>query len=157
MSLRQAVDNEDQEQALRVLDTLQVVITELSPHASPAPPQDNLRVFLDNWARMIDLTHNLDTLTLPPSVAIAAETIVMEAVNDAVRHSQATTVEVSITTNADQYHLVITSDGHAPPSVFSPGLGTRLLNTYAPGRWDRDFTALGEHRLSVYLSAKPTH
>jgi len=152
MSLRQAIDREDQQEALRILDDLHTVVTELSPHATPAPPQENLAEFLENWARMIDLTHNLDAVTLPPSVAIAAEAIVMEAVNDAVRHSQATTVDVSISQASDDYHVVITSDGQATPSVFSPGLGTRLLNTYAPGRWSREANTPGEHRLSVHLS-----
>jgi len=153
MSLREAVDKEDRQEAVRILDDLQALVTELSPHASPAPPQENLAEFLDNWARMINLTHNLGSVTLPPLVAMAAEAIVMEAVNDAVRHAQATTVDVSISRAIDQYHVVVTSEGQAPASVFSPGLGTRILNTYAPGRWGREALSDGGNCLRVELSA----
>jgi signal transduction histidine kinase len=157
MSLREAVDKEDRHEAVRILDDLQALVTKLSPHASSAPPQENLVEFLDNWARMIKLTHNLDTVTLPPLVAMAAEAIVMEAVNDVVRHAQGTTVDVSISKAAHQYRVVVTSDGQAPPSVFSPGLGTRLLNTYAPGRWGRETLSDGGNRLWVELSAVTHH
>lgn len=153
MSLRRAIEREDTQDALRVLDDLQTLVKEISPHAPHAPPQENLAQFLGNWARMIDLTHNLDTVNLPPLVAIATEAIVMEAVNDAVRHSQATTVDVSLSKDTDEYHLVITSNGQLSQSVFSPGLGTRILNTYAPGRWSREAVSGGGHCLRVGLSA----
>jgi signal transduction histidine kinase len=153
ISLRHAIDNRNQVDALRILDDLDSLVTELSSHATSAPPQENLTEFLANWGRMIRLTHNLDTVILPPFVAMATEAIAMEAVNDAVRHAQASTVDVTVTQHGDEYHLVITSDGHAPPSAFSPGLGTRILNTYAPGRWSRIARAQKEQQLSVHLSA----
>ena len=153
ISLRHAIDHRDQVDALRILDELESLVTELSSHATAAPPQENLTEFLANWGRMISLTHNLDTVTLPPFVAMATEAIVMEAVNDAIRHAQASTVDATVTQHGDEYHLVITSDGHAPPSAFSPGLGTRILNTYAPGRWSRIARAQEGQHLSVQLSA----
>ena len=153
MALRQAMYNQDQKEALSVLDDLQALVTELSLQAPAVSPQKNVQEFLANWARMVDLTHNLDTVSLPLSVAIASEAIVMEAVNDAVRHSQASQVDVKISQDADVYSLVISSDGHSPPSAFSPGLGTRILNTYAPGRWSRETHGSGGQSLRVELSA----
>jgi glucose-6-phosphate-specific signal transduction histidine kinase len=152
MSLRQAMDNQDPQEALRILDDLEGMVTKLSPQASAVPPQENLQEFLANWGSMIDLSHNFDTVSLPPSVAIATEAIVMEAVNDAVRHSHASQVDVTITQDADVYLLVISSDGGSPPSVFSPGLGTRILDTYAPGRWSREGLDYGGQSLTVELS-----
>lgn len=155
ISLRSAIDVGDRTEALRVLDDLQVLVTELKPEGTSVSPHANLLEFLDNWARMIQLSHNLETVDLPPEVAIAVETIVMEAVNDAVRHANATRVDVVITEDGDDYHLVITSNGEAPQSAFSGGLGTRNLTTYSPGRWSREVSDTGRQCLRVALSAVP--
>lgn len=154
LALRVAIEQDDYREALRVVDELHTLVTQFTPNSVPVSAQDNLTEFLANWAQMVHLTHNLDTVSLPPPVAIAAEAIVMEAVNDAVRHAHATTIDVAIAHNGDDYDLAVTSNGEPPQSSFSAGLGTRILNTYAHGRWIREAQVSGGNVLRLTLGTQ---
>jgi hypothetical protein len=151
MSLRQALDRGDSADAVKVLDELSDLLTQVDLDNRTVSPQANLLEFLTNWSRMICVSHNVDRHSPPPGIAIALEAIVMEAVNDAVRHGGATSIRVDLNDDDGLYTLVVTSNGDVRQSVFAPGLGTRILDQFARGRWSREVNAHGEYCLTVSL------
>lgn len=140
MALRAAIENGDRERTLGIIEDLRDLVGHIDVSEPEAPPLETLSAFLTNWGRVIEISHQLDRVPVPEGVEPALEAIVMEAVNNAVRHSGATSIDIVCAEEPEGFTLRITSDGAAVASGPSAGLGTTILNQYAPGRWQRRTT-----------------
>ncbi|WP_086852305.1 sensor histidine kinase [Amycolatopsis kentuckyensis] len=70
----------------------------------------------------VSLSGSIDTV--PTQLAEHAEAVVREAVSNAVRHADASTVSVSVTVKDDMIRIVVADDGKGPAEGISPsGLG----------------------------------
>jgi signal transduction histidine kinase len=81
----------------------------------------------------------------PTANACSAE-IVLETVQNAVRHGRAEHVIVNVDVETDAQHLVIdvTDDGEWKANIDGDGLGSRMLDEFC-SRWRRDALVSGTH------------
>lgn len=140
MALRAAIEDGDRERTLGIIEDLRDLVGRIDVSEPEATPLETLSAFLTNWGRVIEISHQLDRIPVPEGLEPALEAIVMEAVNNAVRHSGATSVGIVCAEEPEGFTLRIISDGAVVASGSSAGLGTTILNQYAPGRWQRRTT-----------------
>lgn len=140
MALRAAIEDGDRERTLGIIEDLRDLVGRIDVSEPEATPLETLAAFLANWGRVIRVSHQLDRVPVPEGLEPAIEAVVMEAVNNAVRHSGATSVDIVCAEEPEGFTLRITSDGATVASGLSTGLGTAILNQYAPGRWQRRTT-----------------
>jgi signal transduction histidine kinase len=70
-----------------------------------------------------------DTPELPQRKALMVYRMLLELVNNILRHSQATEASVQINASEGQFHLVVEDNGTGIPASSIPGLGIRNLRT----------------------------
>lgn len=99
------------------------VLVDLRP---PLLEEQGLSVALDNELRnralaapQVDITinvpHNLELMRWPPEVEYAAFMVVREAVENALRHSEASAISVDLTGGALSLHLTVADNGIGLP------------------------------------------
>lgn len=157
LALREALERGNPEDIERVLDRLDLLVSTITLDEQEHSGVDRLIQFLDNWATMIDLTHNVNDLSQDTRLDPGIESIVMEAVNDAVRHGDATTVSVNLQVADHQTRLDVVSNGSEPEPSDSVGLGTRTLDRLAPGAWSRRVQPDGTLHLEVVVESSERH
>ena len=86
---------------------------------------------------------------MPDEIHPPVNTIVMEAVNDAVRHGGADWVKISLESTGKEAVLTIVNTGIVPGESPSVGLRSDALDRIAPGGWSRTVDARGFLRLRV--------
>lgn len=152
MTLQKALDHGDDEAALRALKDLQESLLNVEPAQPEAPRDSELLSFLDNWRGLVDIHSNLHTVHVPDSLHSAINTLVMDAVNDAVRHGGADWIDITLETHHDRVTLVVTNNGR-PPEKRARGIGSRTLDRLATGGWTRETHDVGFTRLraTVFL------
>jgi signal transduction histidine kinase len=156
LALREALERGNPDNTEAVLDRLDLLVSSISLDAAEYSGVDRLIQFLDNWATIIDLTHNVNDLPKDTRLDPGLESIVMEAVNDAVRHGDATTVTLNLEVTPQQTRLDVVSNGSEPEPSDSLGLGTQTLERLAPGAWSRRMEPDGTLHLEVVVeSSKP--
>lgn len=102
----------------RLRHRLHDVVAELTDHVAIHPT--------------ITLAGTLDTL--PAQLAEHAEAVVREAVSNAVRHADASTVAVSVAVQDGRLHITVADDGKGlPPDVEPSGLGNMRDRAEAAG------------------------
>lgn len=101
------------------------------------------------WLGLVNITFTIDP-DIPTRFNSMIHDVVVDAINNAVRHGEAEEIDVSIAKSSDGIALVIRNNGH-PLDVIRTGLGTETLNTYAPGNWSRESLANGDIELRVRL------
>lgn len=104
------------------------------------------------WDGFVTINHTIaDTLdTLNRTDQTTVLHVVTEAINNAVRHGQATTVTVQITVTANEIVVTVDDDGFGP--VARPaGLGTALFASVSNGDWALQPLANGGSRLTVTI------
>lgn len=163
LALREALEKGETLEAEKILDQLDHLVTEINLEQPERSPIENLKHFLDNWNGVIDITHNLNEVTIPKGHEKSVEEIVMEAVNNAVRHGEASRVTVQITKASSSLEIVVDSNAEAFTQNPTKGLGTQFLDRLAPGSWSQQLlesqVANPIVRLKVSLdrqSASPT-
>jgi anti-sigma regulatory factor (Ser/Thr protein kinase) len=72
--------------------------------------------------------------------------VVDEAISNSIRHGLAKYVRVTLNLNQEKISLEVVDDGIGPRSG-SPGLGSNLFNTIAPGSWTLEHLPEGGSRL----------
>jgi hypothetical protein len=137
LALREALEQGDSLEAESILDQLDYLVGAINLEESQHSPIDNLTAFLDNWSGVIGITHNLKDVNIGQEFQRSAEAVVMEAVNNAVRHGRASWVAISFTESDDALELQVDSDSEFIAESPTQGLGTQTLNRLAPGRWSR--------------------
>jgi signal transduction histidine kinase len=151
LSLKEALDSGDTKRIETALGHLEQLVESIDLEESAYPPLERLHEFLDNWASIITVTHNLPEESQGEAWEYHLEGIVMEAVNNAVRHGMATWVDISLTRGDQGVTLEVVSDSGPVPSSAEAGFGTRSLDRLAPGQWSLSRDPQNHLRLSVEL------
>ena len=149
--LRQHLDRGESEEALSELRVIKEALHSAADLSVDDVADDDLAAFLDNWRGLIDIQSNLHTATVPDHLHPLVNTVVMESVNDAVRHGGADWVDIQLEPGADFAELTIVNNGEVPSTTRTAGLGEGALNRIAPGNWERSVDAVGFVRLRVRL------
>lgn len=149
--LRQHLDRGESEEALSELRVIKEALHSAADLSVDDVADDDLAAFLDNWRGLIDIQSNLHTATVPDHLHPLVNTVVMESVNDAVRHGGADWVDIQLEPGADFAELTIVNNGGVPSTTPTAGLGEGALNRIAPGNWERSVDAVGFVRLRVRL------
>jgi signal transduction histidine kinase len=151
LSLKEALDSSDRHQIETALGNLEQLVESIDLEESPYPPLERLHEFLASWATIITVTHNLPQESRGEAWERSVEEIVMEAVNNAVRHGMATRVDITLTPGNHGVTLEVVSDSGPMPSVPEAGFGTRSLDRLAPGKWSLANDTRNNLRLAVEL------
>ena len=156
--VRRHLDSGDVDQALAELERVKEALQSEKGLGADEVEDEDLLQFLDNWRGLISIESNLHTAQVPDELHPPVNTLVMEAVNDAVRHGAADWLEISLESSPTEAVLTIVNNGNPPGESPTVGLGSDALDRIAPGRWTRTIDALGFLRLRVVfpLSRQPT-
>jgi glucose-6-phosphate-specific signal transduction histidine kinase len=158
LALREALEKADSEQAEKILDQLDHVVSSINLEESEQSPIENLALFLKNWSGVIEIEHNLDQVAISPSFQRSVQTIVIEAVNNAVRHGHASRVEIVLSQTPSSLEIQIDSNSKTFTGNPVQGLGTKTLDRLAPGGWSWQFIetpgAMPFVRLRVELTSQ---
>ena len=103
------------------------------------------------WDGLVSIRVHLNLReSLSPSTTRAAEDVIIEGINNAVRHADAQNITISVEGVPTDIEITITDDGHsAAPSL--PGLGSQLFDSIAAGEWSLTPQAGGGSVLSVRM------
>ena len=125
--------------------------------AQPMSGQDSanqdgyeLEAFLANWATLIDIQMDKPVSAFPEEFVPAVHTIVVDAVNNAIRHGGADWIRITSTLEPEAVVLGIQNNG-SPNTMGREGLGTANLNLLAPDKWSRIPAREGVTQLLVRL------
>lgn len=151
LSLKDALEEGDTAEADKVLDQLETLVSAIDLEKSERSPIETLLTFLSNWNGVINVSHNLGEVEISSQLEQSVEVIVMEAVNNAVRHGQATWVSVSVLKGSDSLDLQIESDSKPLTENSAQGLGTKTLDRLAPNRWTVQAFNSREHEPALRL------
>jgi len=155
MRLRRAIDTGDTQVALEALhEARRMVALELSDRTTLR--QTDVSELIDQIAQAwrgfatVTGTSNCDS-SLPPAAYRTINDVVTEGIRNAIRHGQATQIQVDITQDDDEIVITVSDDG-TQSATSSPGLGTRIFDTVAEGRWSRTPSPEGGSTLTVVLA-----
>jgi hypothetical protein len=148
MELRSALEKADPFDVANALSRLRQSINGLEHRVDAAP---DIKEFLDNWRALIRIDTNVDEMHIPERIKSDVTTVVTEAVNNAIRHGNATQVGVFFRYRPEGLLIEVVGApvGSADPG--EAGLGAHILNDIAPGMWFHDVTEDGRYRLRVTL------
>ena len=160
MRLRRAIDTGDTQVALEALhEARRMVALELSDRTTLR--QTDVNELIDQisqaWRGFATVTgtSNCDS-SLPPATYRTINDVVTEGIRNAIRHGQATQIQVDITQNDDDLVITVSDDG-THSAISSPGLGTRIFDAVAQDRWSRIPNPEGGSTLTVVLAHARTH
>jgi len=148
LNLQRSLDSGDAEQAVEDLREVRDVLVSHSPRDAD-PADDDLLRFLANWRGLIDIDSNLHVANVPDELHPPINTIVMDAVNDAVRHGGADWVEIDLDDSGANIFLSIRNNGTPPSDDTGGGVGGKTLDRLATAGWKREVDVLGFTRLRV--------
>jgi signal transduction histidine kinase len=95
-----------------------------------------LESFVKNWSGVVDIQLDVPLSRIPSVFRQQAHVIIVDAINDAVRHGHASWIRVSITLDSGALALAIANNGKSLGKNPS-GLGTSHLDNLAPNNWLR--------------------
>ncbi len=157
LKLQRCLDDGDLEEALKLVDTIRADLLDTHPEqAGEGRSEKEVLSFLDNWRGLVDIDTNLHTARIPKSLTSALEVLVMNAVNDAVRHGGADWVNVQWEKGEDWYTLTVVNNGQPTPRYTGAGLGDETLTELAGGGWSRTVDVMGFTRLVARFEAPST-
>lgn len=151
MELRSALQQGDSRLAESIVSEMEERIVDVEPQQTSKDPMKSLSDFLENWGRVIRVESNLWKFDLSGEVALQLEQIVMDAVNDSVRHGQATWVVVSLVLAGSEYELSIESNSRFDDKSSTAGIGSLTLAQLAPNAWSRGESDSGNFILKARL------
>jgi signal transduction histidine kinase len=124
--------------------------------SSPVPnrARAQLRDVIARWAGFVTITEELDARldSLTPRLQDRIVQVIIEALNNAVRHGRAATVSIRLTASATDGALTLTvDDDGVGPVVRGPGLGSALFTAMSGGDWRLESRPEGGSRLIIML------
>jgi len=137
MRLQKCIDEGDVAGAEKEIDALVEALREGQTTLVAPTTIHTLLDFLRHWDGIITITHSIDKDAVPSHLIEPITTIVMNAVNDAVRHGGAENIGVSFHPDTNFALLRVTNDGSDSPLSGPDGLGHASLDRLAPGAWER--------------------
>lgn len=152
MRLQKQIDEGALRDAEKEIDALvEALREEQSPLDAPAT-RDDLLDFLSHWDGIVTINHSIGKDTIPESLVAPVTTVVMNAVNDAIRHGEAQTIDIGFDQADGVFELVVTNDGISSYPSGAEGLGHATLDRFAQGAWERAVTPQGLTELRVRFS-----
>lgn len=152
LALQKSMEADDVEGARATIDRLRGMLTQPLGAGSDVQPSDKeaFAQFLTNWSALVDISLDKPLDVIPPEFLSAVHTIVVDAVNNAVRHGSADWIRISYTVEGDDVVLNILNNGRRDSSN-RVGLGTLHLNQLAGDLWKRFTNEQGITQLVVRL------
>ena len=151
LNLQRHIDEGEVDKALEAIRILRLALAE---RLEMAPDEGNeldaLTQFIANWSPILDVSFDAPLASVPAEFMPAVHTVVVDAINNAVRHGGADWVRIGFTIEADALVLNIRNNGTDRASGRT-GLGTVHLNQLAPNKWSRVSTEQGIVQLVVKL------
>lgn len=135
-------------QEVHVLREILQQTREAKPLASNS--RGNLEKFVENWTALVDIALDQPLSTVEEAYLPALHTIVVDAVNNAVRHGKATWIRIGFAHEPGALLVTIQNNGE-PQQGGRSGLGTAQLDLYAPEKWSLVRTVNGLTQLLVRL------
>lgn len=122
---------------------------ELGPE-SPEATRQAVQEFLTNWSALVDISLEKPLQEIPAEFLSAFHTVVVDAVNNAVRHGKADWIHVGVSLENDGLVVNIMNNGRKDSSN-RVGLGTLHLNQLAGDMWNRSTNEQGITQLVARL------
>ena len=154
MRLQKHIDEGALADAEKEIDALVEALREDQSRLDTPATINILLDFLSHWDGIITINHTIDDGVVPPHLVEPVTTIVMNAVNDAVRHGGAENIGVSLEDVGDHAVLRVTNDGADATSSGPDGLGHASLDRLAGAGWERTRRD-GVTELTVHFSTQP--
>lgn len=132
-----ALYRESLERAHRILNSSLFVETDRNPHTL----EEAIEWATEPWRGLVGITW-----TIEPGCGSSldadelVESVVEEAISNAVRHGRATQIHLEITSTYDGLTLQVDDNGSGP-TTDSPGLGSRLFERASGGLWSLDVSS----------------
>ena len=152
MRLQKQIDESALRDAEKEIDSLVEALREAQPPLDSPATLDDLLDFLSHWDGIVTITHSIEQEAIPESLVGPVTTVVMNAVNDAIRHGEAQTIDLSFHQVDGVAELVVTNDGIKSYPAGATGLGHATLDRFAQGAWERVATPQGLTELRVRFS-----
>jgi signal transduction histidine kinase len=151
LNLQRHIDENHVDEALAAISKLRIALSERLEIASPEYTDAQLLTeFVSNWSAILDISFDSPLAHVPDEFMPAVHTVVVDAINNAVRHGGADWVRIGFALEPDALILTIRNNGTHRESN-REGLGTRHLNQVAPDKWSRYSDAHGIVQLVVRL------
>lgn len=98
--------------------------------------QDQINSVLEDWHSLLTVSLYMQTTSraYPPEVKSDVCDIINEALNNALRHGNATSIQIDIT-DAEDVLIIRCEDNGAGPEIIEPGLGSELFSGATSGYW----------------------
>jgi signal transduction histidine kinase len=151
LRLQRALDRNDTQGALKAVRALHDSLThQVLPGEQPG--NEELLAFLDNWRGFVDIEHNVSELEVPEGLRAPLNTLVMEAVANAIRHGGARWIRITVAPEGDDWVLTVSDDGEATSEeVPTPGVGTNVWDRLTEGHWSLEHDPSGLTTLTARL------
>lgn len=155
MRLRQAIDRGDVDAAAEALAESRRLL-DVDLHTLLLRQHSDVRAALaelsDQWFGLVQITVEVEPdVELSPASTQAVMDVVTEGISNAVGHGGATAIEVCVSQCAGGVRVVLDDDGHIPGGG-NPGLGSRMLDEHARGRWERQAQGSQGSRLIIEVA-----
>jgi hypothetical protein len=122
--------------------------------AVPLPTASACDAALVSWAGLVAVDVRFDPTLAGTSTPAFVPDIISEAVTNAVRHGGARRISIVLTRDGSALRLSVVDDGSGPLPPDGPhpaGQGSRDLDRWAPGTWQRVGGSSGGTQLSVVI------
>lgn len=152
LALQKNLETDDVDQARATIDKLRKLLAEtieLGPE-SPEATRQALQEFLTNWSALVDISLEKPLQEIPAEFLSAFHTVVVDAVNNAVRHGKADWIRIGFSLENDGLVVNIMNNGRKDSSN-RVGLGTLHLNQLAGDMWNRSTNEQGITQLVARL------
>lgn len=152
LALQKDIESDDVEHARATIDKLRKLLAEtieLGPESSETV-RTALRKFLTNWSALVDIVVEKPLEEIPTEFLSAFHTVVVDAVNNAVRHGSADWIRISFAREGADLVVNVVNNGRKDGSN-RVGLGTLHLNQLAGDMWHRSTNEQGRTQLVARL------
>lgn len=135
LKLENHIDKGALEEAKADIAQLRAALQEsVVPPPEKTVTRNDVESFLAQWSAIVDIELERPLSEVPDVFLPAVHTVIVDAVNNAVRHTRADWVLIGFTVEPDAVVVDIRNSGHRT-SGKRVGLGTVQLNLLAPNLW----------------------
>lgn len=115
---------------------MQEALTMMSQRlASSISFQSDVEEAVQSWIPLMQVAaHGIDC-DVPDSLRAAAIRVIEEGLSNAYRHGGASEVRIEIGADSSTVRVVVNDNGQGPAPAITPGLGSAVLDSVAPGEW----------------------
>lgn len=149
MRIQKSIDEGRVQDAKDELDVLIDSLQEDRPPLGAPITMTDVHDFLRHWDGLVTISSNLEDNPVPPHLVEPVASILINAVNDAIRHGNAQAISVRFNRGNELAELTVVNDGRVGEVTGPGGLGHHTLERFARGRWRRTVLEEGLTELTV--------